>query len=231
MILEGYTPEIFVKNFIKDSEVFGEDTAKALYEEIFSTVCNQKIKLDGLIEELNKEIPIKEDGEELEANPLNSKIGAAALAGTAAAKMGLFGKLANFFKAIPAKVTNFFGGLKGKSFSEIMKNGLAWIQANPKIALGTTGGIAIVAMMLKALKKRRDRKRYEQLQSVIARQASVKSFDEKEIKEAAYDIVDDNPQKEAMRKIIKECKTNKALNNLIFEKEEKNKFIKEVSKW
>ena len=36
MKLEGYTPEIFLENFINDSEVFGEETAKAIYEEIFS---------------------------------------------------------------------------------------------------------------------------------------------------------------------------------------------------
>lgn len=238
MILEGYTADIFVKNFIKDSEVFGEDTTKALYEEIFSTICGKKIKLDGLVEELNKEVPISETDETtIGISPEMLKTGA--VAGTAASAagttgFGLFSKLAGFFKAVPGKVKAFFGGLKGKSFGEIMKNGLAWVQANPKIALGTTGGIALVAMMLRALKKRRDKKKYEQLQSIVARQASVKSFDEKEIKEAAYDIVDDNAQKKAMRAIIEECKTNKALNELIFEREDNSKksnFLKEVNKW
>ena len=53
MKLEGYTPEVFLENFIKDCEVFGEETTQAIYEEVFSAICNKKITLDNFFKNYN----------------------------------------------------------------------------------------------------------------------------------------------------------------------------------
>lgn len=300
MKLEGYTPEIFLENFISDSEVFGEETTKAIYEEIFSTICGKKVKLDcftkALNESLNKvgdvevflETPADDrylqdyikstakqhflgkartsqgkfslqtvsnqlnaaleqaPGSEAEkiarmglaeinaksdelaakaAKEVAEKMASNAPAATSAVadaatdaaqtvadaqiiKTGFLSKIGKFITSLPLKVKEFFGGLKGKSFSEIMKQGMAWLAANPMLALKTTGGIALVALLIRALKKRGQLNKYKQLQAIYDKGQNLKE-----------DIEEDTPEGVAMGKIIEECKTNKALNNLIFGEE------------
>jgi hypothetical protein len=296
MKLEGYTPEIFLENFINDSEVFGEETAKAIYEEIFSTICGKKVKLDcftkALNESLNKvgdvevflETPaddrylqdyikttakqhflgkartskgnfslqtvsnqlnaaleqapgseaeriarmglaeidaksdelaakaVKEVAAKMASNAPVAPVATADAAQTVAdaqiIKTGFLSKIGKFITSLPLKVKAFFGGLKGKSFSEIMKQGMAWLSANPMLALKTTGGIALVALLIRALKKRGQLNKYKQLQAIYDRGQSLKEDFEKDSLEAI-----------AMNKVIEECQTNKALNNLIFGEE------------
>ncbi len=270
MKLEGYTPEIFLENFINDSEVFGEETAKAIYEEIFSTICGKKVKLDhftDLLEDFKEEVQtieetpaddryildyaaqaakshnlakntdlIKQAAETLNSTKgantyeaalasqkalgtmntiiQGSNVEAAKVVGDVSAQLtkaqtagaGLLAKVSGFLKALPLKVKTFFGGLKGKSFSEIMKQGMAWLSANPVLALKTTGGIALVALLIRALKKRGELNKYKALQAVYN-----KTVDE--------DFEKDSLEAIAMNKVIEECKTNKALNELIFGEE------------
>jgi len=276
MKLEGYTPEIFLENFINDSEVFGEETTKAIYEEIFSTICGKKVKLDhftDLLEDFKEEVQtieetpaddryildyaaqaakshslakntdlIKQAAETLNATKgantyeaalasqkalgtmntiiQGSKAEAAKTVGDVSAQLasaqtaavpvgaGLLAKVSGFLKALPLKVKSFFGGLKGKSFSEIMKQGMAWLSANPMLALKTTGGIALVALLIRALKKRGELNKYKQLQAIYDRGQSLREDIDKYTQEGI-----------AMNKIIEECKTNKALNKLIFGEE------------
>ena len=296
MKLEGYTPEIFLENFINDSEVFGEETAKAIYEEIFSTICRKKVKLDCFTEALNESLDkvgdvevfleTPADGRYLQdyikatakqhflggtrtsknnfslqtvSNQLNAaleqapgseaeriariglaeinaksdelaakaakeiaeKMASNAPAATSAVadaaqtvadaqiiKTGFLSKIGKFITSLPLKVKEFFGGLKGKSFSEIMKQGMAWLQANPMIALKTTGGIALVALLIRALKKRGQLNKYKQLQAIYNRGQALKE-----------DIEENSLEAIAINKVIEECKTNKALNNLIFGEE------------
>ena len=290
MILENYTPELFIENYIKDCEVFGEETTEAIYEEIFSAIYGKKVKLGNLVEEIIftnavnnilKETPANDraildyaakavesnymsknqeltrfgnwitslnndsakrngkallktivNGSEEEAAKVTGQIadnlakGQAAnqLAniGSQAAKTGLFSKIVGFITSLPGKVKTFFGGLKGKSFSEIMKRGMSWLQANPALALKTTGGIALVALLIRALKKRGELSKYKRLQGIYDRTQA--------LKEDCYDtILEDTDEKKAMREILEECKTNKKLENAIFgssEKEiKKNYFI------
>lgn len=272
MKLEGYTPEIFLENFINDSEVFGEETAKAIYEEIFSTICGKKVKLDhftDLLEDFKEEVQtieetpaddryildyaaqaakshnlakntdlIKQAAETLNATKgantyeaalasqkalgtmntiiQGSNVEAAKVVGDVSAQLtkaqtagaGLLAKVSGFLKALPLKVKTFFGGLKGKSFSEIMKQGMAWLSANPVLALKTTGGIALVALLIRALKKRGELNKYKQLQAIYDRGQELKEGFEKGSLEAI-----------AMNKVIEECQTNKALNDLMFGEE------------
>ena len=123
-------------------------------------------------------------------------------------KTGFLSKIGKFITSLPLKVKEFFGGLKGKSFSEIMKQGMAWLQANPMIALKTTGGIALVALLIRALKKRGQLNKYKQLQAIYDRGKALKE-----------DIEENSLEAIAINKVIEECKTNKALNNLIFGEE------------
>lgn len=254
MVLENYTPRVFVKNFIKDSEVFGEETTQAIYEEIFSTLSGKKVKLDSFVRALNEEVieeepitlasrldagdGIASGGVEAAAKAVEKAAetskGAKAITGWAGPEhwavtdkinqiiavnapakgiAGFFSKIGSFLTGIPGKVKAFFGGLKGKSFNEIMQQGVGWLQANPMLALKTTGGIALVAMLIRALKKRGELKKYKQLERIAAMQQQRQAT----IKEDAYDtLLGDTPEKKAMRAIIEECQNNKYLNNLIF---------------
>ena len=291
MKLEGYTPEVFLENFTKDCAFFGEETAQAIYEEVFSAICNKKIILDNFSkrynslmetiaeEEMLAESPSpsprmqeaiayaehaknaalanqKVDGFSLQtvANILNAaaeqggmlnsdipyykgirdeiyansnKAAAEAFNSTMeklakqeelakqaisqnavdTAKTGLLEKIGSFITSLPRRVKAFFGSLEGKSFSEIMKQGMDWLAANPMLALKTTGGIALIALLIRALKKRGELNQYKQLAAIEARART--------LKEDCYDTFEDTKEKIAMRKVLEECKTNKALAKVI----------------
>lgn len=270
MKLEGYTPEVFLENFIKDCEVFGEDTTQAIYEEIFSALSGKRVKLESFVTELEESL--EEEGILIESpaddraiqdyvanmvnqsymsknagalqNALNmakapdgavaangrtllgtiingSKQEAAKTVGDVSSQLataqlphpagpGLLSRLGGFISSLPGKVKAFFGGLKGKSFGDIMSKGMAWLQANPVLALKTTGGIALVALLIRALKKRGELNKYKALASIEARANT--------LKEDCYDTYsEETKEKVAMRKVLEECKTNKALAKIILE--------------
>lgn len=281
MKLEGYTPELFLETYSKDCIELGEETAKAIYEEVFSAICNKKITLDNFskgydslmkAEKMLMESPMPDGMQEAIANAEHARqvalatgkasglslnnianiIDASAEQGglpmadmafykaakseilaasdkaaaeafnstmeqvaqraanqnvVSTAKVGLLSKVGKFITTLPAKVKTFFGSLQGKSFSEIMKKGMGWLAANPAIALKTTGGIALVALLIRALKKRGELKNYKQLAAIEARART--------LKEDCYDTYEDTKEKEAMRKILEECKTNKRLAEVI----------------
>lgn len=210
MKLEGYTPEVFLENFIKDSEVFGVETAQAIYEEIFSVISEKKIKLDGFVKVLEESITEYLGDNTLLETPADTRIiqdyVATAASQSSINGAGFLAKISGFLKTLPAKVKSFFGSLQGKSFSEIMKQGMAWLQANPMIALKTTGGIALVALLIRALKKRKELNKYKALQSIYSKTMN-ENFEENSLEAIA------------INKVIEECKTNKALNDLIFGEE------------
>lgn len=278
MKLDGYTPEVFLENFLEDSDTFGQETAQAIYEEIFSAVCGKKVKLDKFVGLLNDEIEyatasILSEGPTDEAaladyaaqainssnlakriatDPktlsnwfamANAPDGAVAANGRTAIgtilngkdieaakqatnlmmpsvkqsiasstaphpSQGLLSKIGGFIRTLPGKVRDFFGGLQGKSFSEIMKQGMSWLAANPVLALKTTGGIALIALLIRALKKKNKLRDYANLARIEAKSNT--------LKEDCYDtIIEDTKEKEAMRKILEECKTNKRLAEVI----------------
>ena len=270
MKLEGYTPEVFLENFIKDCAVFGEETAQAIYEEIFSAITGKNVKLGKFVETLEEsmneyleentllETPaddriiqdyvakmanqhylsnngsalknaisimsapdeavaangkaafetIINGSKEAAANAVaevGSKLPSAQL--SQAAGSGILSKIGGFITSLPGKVKAFFGGLKGKSFGEIMKQGMGWLKANPMLALKSVGGIALVALLIRALKKRGELNKYKAL-AAIDKKAST-------LKEDCYDTFEDTKEKIAMRKVLEECKTNKALAKVI----------------
>ena len=89
-----------------------------------------------------------------------------------------------------------------------MHKGMSWLAANPALALKTTGGIALVALLIRALKKRGELNKYKQLAAIEAKTRT--------LKEDCYDtLAEDTKEKEAMRKVLEECKTNKALAKVI----------------
>ena len=61
MRFDNYTPKVFFENFKKDSEVFGEETTQAIYEEIFSALCGKHIKLDSFTEMINEAIDMENE--------------------------------------------------------------------------------------------------------------------------------------------------------------------------
>lgn len=208
MRLDNYTPEVFAVNFVKDSEVFGEETTQAIYEEIFSTVCGKRIKLDGFVKMINEDII----DETLQQPPVAIDQTAVAVNQALGNKpLSFLRRMSGWFKNLPGKVSSFFGGLKGKSFSEIMQQGLGWLKANPALALKSTGGVALLFMLIKALKKRGELKKYKKLEAIAARQGMMR--------ESAFDEFDDDniEERRIMRMIIEECQNNKALNKLMFD--------------
>lgn len=285
MKLEGYTPEVFLENFTKDCAFFGEETAQAIYEEVFSAICNKKIILDSFSKRYNSLMETIAEEEMLAESPspsprmqeaiayaehaknaalTNQKVNGFSLQNVAnimnaaaeqggipstemayykgirdeiyansnkaaveafnstmeklakqatsqnvvdTAKTGLLEKIGSFITSLPRRVKAFFGSLEGKSFSEIMKQGMDWLAANPMLALKTTGGIALIALLIRALKKRGELNQYKQLAAIEARA--------KTLKEDCYDTFEDTKEKIAMRKVLEECKTNKALAKVI----------------
>lgn len=270
MKLEGYTPEVFLENFIKDCAVFGEETAQAIYEEIFSAITGKNVKLGKFVETLEESMNEYLEENTLLETPADDRIiqdyvakmanqhylsnngsalknaisimsapdgavaesgktafktiinGSKAAAANAVAEVGsklpsaqlsqaadpgILSKIGGFITSLPGKVKAFFGGLKGKSFGEIMKQGMGWLKANPMLALKSVGGIALVALLIRALKKRGELNKYKAL-AAIDKKAST-------LKEDCYDTFEDTKEKIAMRKVLEECKTNKALAKVI----------------
>lgn len=270
MKLEGYTPEVFLENFIKDCAVFGEETAQAIYEEVFSAITGKNVRFGKFVETLEESMNEYLEENTLLENPVRDSMiqdyvakmmnqhylaknsnalqnamsmmsapdGAVAANGKAAlgaiingskqeaakavadvsgqlakAKMpiaepGILSKIGGFITSLPGKVKAFFGNLQGKSFGEIMKQGMGWLQANPMLALKTTGGIALIALLIRALKKRGELNKYRALAAIEAKANT--------LKEDCYDTFEeDTKEKVAMRKVLEECKTNKALAKII----------------
>lgn len=121
--------------------------------------------------------------------------------------VGFFGKLINGLKNATLKVKDFFGKLKGKSFTEIMNNGVAWIQANPVMAISSVGGIVMLALIIKALRKRKRLNKYKKLEQLYNQSLQQNPF--------KNDLVKEDLQKDAVVKIFNECKHNYKLDNLI----------------
>lgn len=233
MKIDNYTLDVFFENFIKDSETFGEETTQAIYEEIFSAICGKNVKLGNLSEVIKEgtiteataaeymEMAKQANAALAKAGGINNadkwmeaaRLGNAAALGSGAVHStyvggGLLGKLNKFLISLPGKAKSFFGNLKGNSFGEILKKGIGWLSANPTAALKTTGGVALLALLIRALKKRGQLAKYKQLQAIYDRGAS--------LREDCYDIsLEDTKEKEAMRKVLEECKTNKALSKVI----------------
>lgn len=120
---------------------------------------------------------------------------------------GFLASIGKFLSGLKEKVVSFFGGLKGKSFSEILGNGVSWIKnpANLPAILGTTGGVVLLAMIIKALKKKGELNKYKNLQAVASQQNALKEdIDSSEGK-----------QRDAFAKVLDECENNIQMRKLI----------------
>lgn len=139
------------------------------------------------------------------------------LPGEKVAGSGLLAKIGAFLKGIPGKIAGLFKGLKDgtTSFGQLFQKGLAWISANPTKALGTAGGTALVFMLIKALRKRGQLKRFQELNRLAQQRAA--------LREDAYDtVLGDTAEKKAMRELLEACKTNRRLEKALFGAEPKN---------
>lgn len=135
---------------------------------------------------------------------------------TGAKKTGWYRKLTTWFSGLKDKVSGFLGKLKGKSFSEILSKGMGWIKDpnNFPAIVGTTGGIVLLAIVIKALKKKNRLNRYPELEAYANGKiaASLKeSFGE------------DSRQEIALNKVLEECKTNKRLAAIFTEEKDEEK--------
>lgn len=135
----------------------------------------------------------------------------------AAAGTGLLAKIGAFLKGIPGKIAGLFKGLRDgtTSFGQLFQKGLAWISANPTKALGTAGGTALVFMLIKALRKRGQLGRFQELNRLAQQKAA--------LREDAYDtILGDTAEKRAMRELLEACRTNRRLEKALFGAESRN---------
>lgn len=138
MILENYTSEVFIKNFLKDRHEFGED-AQYFYEEIFSGIMGKDISLDSFVKKIDKalqedtlnvleeidSLDILSEDERNEFEELLSE--------------GLFGDIKEKFNKIfnPLGLEyNIFGGIKKDSLDRAAKEKLKELD---KVANGSQG--------------------------------------------------------------------------------------------
>lgn len=248
MVLENYTSEVFIENFLKDRHELGDD-AQYIYEEIFSSVMGKDVHLDTMIEEIDRALEedtnaiIDEAGDTLteEEKQELTELLSEGLFGDikekfnkifnpAGLEFNIFGgikkdsfdramkdrmksldKVANesngFFSRFKNKIKGFFGNLKGKSFGEIMKEGLAWFKdpANMSKALGTVGGVVLLGIILRVLKKRKKMREYNKLHDMA----------ENITMEEGYEFGGNNIEK-AKALVAEECKINKQLRDCLF---------------
>lgn len=125
-----------------------------------------------------------------------------------------FINLKNWFKGLGAKISAFFGKLSGKSFSEIFNHGVAWVKnpANLPTILGTTGGVVLLALIIKTLRRNKQLKNYPALQAYYDRR--------RQLKEDCYNpYEDETKQSRALRLVLEECKHNKLLAKAMSEDE------------
>ena len=88
-----------------------------------------------------------------------------------------------------------------------MNNGVSWIQANPTMAISSVGGIVILALIIKALRKRKKLNKYKKLEQLYNQSLQQNPF--------KNDLVKEDLQKDAVVKVFNECKHNYKLDNLI----------------
>lgn len=203
-----FTEEIFIRNFIKDSQILGEEDTRYLYEEIFSDILGEEVSLVDLIGGNTLSEASLNEVWMASANPISSPTAGYDFVPK---KLGLFSRIKN-------KLTSMFAGLKGKSFSEILSSGLSWIKnpANMTKVLGTAGGAALVIMLLRALKKKKKMNEYKKLQAIAN---SSKSALREEF-EDEFDWSDPNGSAFAKSKneLIRECQNNRKLKEAVFGK-------------
>lgn len=248
MVLENYTSEVFIENFLRDRHELGDD-AQYIYEEIFSAIMGKNIHLDNMIAEIDralkedtnaiieesKDILTEDEKEELAEllseglfsdikekfnkifNPAGLEfnifggITKESMDRAMKNKMKSLDKLSNesngFFSRLKNKIGGLFGNLKGKSFGEIMKEGLAWFKdpANMSKALGTAGGVVLLGIILRVLKKRKKVKEYNKLHDMAQ---DITMNEEYKYK---------NNINNAKLLVLEECKENKKLNKYLFD--------------
>lgn len=236
-----YTQEIFIKNFIEDRKILGED-AQYIYEEIFSSISGEEISLNEFVNDLdenyyayensifnetqnrlNRQLTEEEESELREKiiaefiGPLTQAEAAKAAAAQAAAsqfgkvtpKLGFWTRLKNGFSGILDKV-NF----KGRSLKDILAGGLGWLKnpANLSKILTTAGGVALVTIIMRALKKRKRMKEYRQLQQ--AKENLSEGYED----EFSWGTPGGSDFAKAKNELTKECETNKALHDIVYGK-------------
>ena len=231
-----YTEEIFIKNFIEDRKILGEDT-QCIYEEVFSSILNEDINLDEFVEELDNnyasfersvfhEAEIKKGNSltEEEEIELREKIiaevyGPLTQAEAAEAAKSVFGKVTpklGFFTRLKNKLTSLFSNIniKGKSFKEILSGGLSWLKnpANFTKILGTAGGAALVIMVMRALKKRKKLKEYKKLQQMAASRGLREEYSD----EFDWSDPDGLAFAKSKNELVNECKRDKELERAVF---------------
>lgn len=228
-----FTEEIFIKNFIKDKKILGED-AKYIYEEIFSSILNENISLDDFEEELNnnyysfervvmrdaesqKGLPLTEEEEDNIREKIISEIYGPITQDEALKNSNIFGKITpklGFFTRLKNKLGTLFASLKGKSFKEILSGGLGWLKdpANFTKIMGTAGGAALILMIMRALKTRKKLKDYKRLQQM----AIARGLREEYSDEFGWGDPSGIAFAKSKNELVNECKKNKDLERAVF---------------
>lgn|SRR5574344_927636 len=89
-----------------------------------------------------------------------------------AGNAGIIDKIKGFFSSSFSKIKEFFTVGKGKSVGDILGRGLKWMTdpANTKTIIGSVGGIIALGLVIRALKKRNQLKKYDQLNRIYNQQ-------------------------------------------------------------
>lgn len=263
--MSNYTAEQFINNYIKDRNVFGEET-QYIYNDILGmlnedfTSMKQPLKyLDNLVgkesgENLNNlqkglKAASKEgldslnnisnglvtkmiSPEENVANKMrnviknsnNQSIPAEANSNvlsnifSSVKDKRILNSIISWFSGIENKIKNVFGGLTSGNltFSQLIGKGLGWVTnpVNMPKVLTTSGGIVLLALIIKSLKKRHALNKYKNLQelaNIQKREISNKNSLEEEFLLSEHEV--------ALRDVLNECETNKRLHSIMYEAE------------
>lgn len=131
---------------------------------------------------------------------------------------GILNSITSWFSGIENKIKNVFGGLASGNltFSQLIGKGLAWVTnpVNMPRVLKTSGGIVLLALIIKSLKKRHALNKYKNLQelaNIQKREISNKNSLKEEFLLSEHEV--------ALRDVLNECETNKRLHSIMYEAE------------
>lgn len=208
--------------YFEDYKKFGNLT-KYIYEDIFSEVMDEKISfedIDCLISEAPFALQYGSDvmkmGKEFAAErALGPMTQESTLKWANAFETAMNNPAANegMLMKFGGKIKNLFGKLNLSNFKNLLTKGVRYVSnpANLPAVLGTTGGIVLLTLIIKSLKKRKLLNNFPHLVKADKKLRNIKSVNED----------NDFEFEQAKAQILFECKTNKKLNKLILGEKEK----------
>lgn len=213
--------EELLDTYFEDYKEFGNLT-KYIYEDIFSEIIGENISFNDIncllteapfalqmgsdVMKMGKEYAAEKAlGPMTQASTLKWANAFEKAMNNPAASEGLLMKFGK-------KVSDFFGKLNIANFKNLLTKGVRYVSnpANLPTVLGSTGGIVLLMLIIKSLRKRKLLNNFPHLMKAEKKIKQLNRFNEE----------DDFEFEQAKAQIMLECKTNKKLKKLILGEKE-----------